>query len=84
MSQNQSTARAQHTGKARLRFLAARPALITLVAGRIQRMGGINEIRALSLFDGLTDDQLAELVAGSTVVRVKPGTEPFREAKPRS
>jgi signal transduction histidine kinase len=44
-------------------------------------MGGINEIRALSLFDGLTDDQLAELVAGSTVVRVKPGTEPFREGE---
>ena len=44
-------------------------------------MGGINEIRALSLFDGLTDDQLAELVAGSTVVRIKPGTEPFREGE---
>jgi len=44
-------------------------------------MGGIEEIRALSLFDGLTDDQLAELVAGSTVVRVEPGTEPFREGE---
>jgi hypothetical protein len=41
-------------------------------------MGGIDEIRALSLFDGLTDDQLTDLVAGSTVVRVEPGTEPFR------
>jgi signal transduction histidine kinase len=44
-------------------------------------MDGIEEIRALSLFDGLTDDQLAELVAGSTVVRVEPGTEPFREGE---
>ena len=44
-------------------------------------MGGIDEIRVLSLFDGLTDDQLAELVAGSTVVRVEPGTEPFREGE---
>jgi len=44
-------------------------------------MGGIDEIRALSLFDGLTDDQLAELMAGSTVVRVEPGTEPFREGE---
>ena len=32
-----------------------------------------DEIRALSLFDGLTDDQLAELMAGSTVVWVEPG-----------
>src|SRR5215469_14431871 len=44
-------------------------------------MGGIDEIRALSLFEGLTDDQLAELVAGSTVVGVEPGTEPFREGE---
>ena len=72
--------RAQHTGNARLRSLAARPALITLVTGR-ECMDGIDEIRALSLFDGLTDDQLADLVAGSTVVRVEPGTEPFREGE---
>ena len=44
-------------------------------------MGGFDEIRALSLFDGLTDGQLAELVAGSTVVRVEPGAEPFREGE---
>ena len=44
-------------------------------------MGGTDEIRALSLFDGLTDDQLAELMAGSTVVWVEPGTEPFREGE---
>jgi signal transduction histidine kinase len=44
-------------------------------------MGGIDEIRALSLFESLTDEQLAELVAGSTVVGVEPGTEPFREGE---
>jgi signal transduction histidine kinase len=44
-------------------------------------MGGIDEIRALSLFESLTDDQLAELVAGSTVVCLEPGTEPFREGE---
>ena len=32
MSQNESAARTQHTGKARLKSLAARPAVIALVA----------------------------------------------------
>jgi hypothetical protein len=42
MSQNQSTARTQHTSKARLRSLAAKPALITLVAaGMIAGSTGI-------------------------------------------
>jgi signal transduction histidine kinase len=41
----------------------------------------IAEIRALSLFDGLTDDQLAELVDAGTEVRVEPGTELFREGE---
>ena len=40
------------------------------------------ELRALSLFDGLTDAQLAELAAGSTEVRVEPGTDLFREGEP--
>jgi hypothetical protein len=35
MSQNQSTAGTQHTRTARLKFLAARPALIALAAGTI-------------------------------------------------
>jgi signal transduction histidine kinase len=39
------------------------------------------ELRALSLFDGLTDDQLAELIVGSTEVRVEPGVELFREGE---
>jgi len=40
-----------------------------------------DELRALSLFDGLADDQLAELLQGSTEVRVEPGAELFREGE---
>ncbi len=40
-----------------------------------------DELRPLSLFDGLTDDQLRELIAGGTEVRVEPGVELFREGE---
>ena len=40
-----------------------------------------NELRSFSIFDGLSDDQLAELVAGSTEVRVEPGVELFHEGE---
>ena len=40
-----------------------------------------DEIRALSLFDGLTDDQLRELIEGSTEVRVEPGAVLFCEGE---
>ncbi len=40
-----------------------------------------DELRALSLFDGLADDQLAELAEGSTEVRVEPGADLFREGE---
>jgi signal transduction histidine kinase len=39
------------------------------------------ELRALSLFDGLTDDQLAELADGSAEVSFEPGIELFREGE---
>ena len=39
------------------------------------------DLRALSLFDGLTDDQLGELVKGSTEVCVEPGADLFREGE---
>ena len=39
------------------------------------------ELRGLSLFDGLGDDQLAELAEGSTEVRVEPGADLFREGE---
>jgi signal transduction histidine kinase len=40
-----------------------------------------DELRPLSIFDGLADEQLAELVAGGTEVRIEPGVELFREGE---
>jgi signal transduction histidine kinase len=40
-----------------------------------------DELRPLPIFDGLADEQLAELVAGGTEVRVEPGVELFREGE---
>ena len=40
-----------------------------------------SELRSLSLFDGLTDGQLAELVEGSAEVRVEPGVDLFSEGE---
>jgi signal transduction histidine kinase len=42
---------------------------------------GTAKPRSLSLFDGLADDQLAELVRDSTEVRIEPGVELFREGE---
>jgi len=39
------------------------------------------ELRALEVFGGLTDDQLTDLIAGSTEIRIEPGTELFREGE---
>jgi signal transduction histidine kinase len=39
------------------------------------------ELRPLSLFDGLTGDQLDELVEGGTEVRIEPGVDLFREGE---
>jgi signal transduction histidine kinase len=41
----------------------------------------IDELHALGLFDGLTDEQLTELVEGSAEVSVQPGVELFREGE---
>ena len=40
-----------------------------------------DELRSLSVFDGLTDGQLAELFEGSAEVRVEPGVDLFREGE---
>ena len=40
-----------------------------------------DELRPLSLFEGLTDDQLAELAGGGTEVRFEPGVELFHEGE---
>ena len=39
------------------------------------------ELRVLEVFGGLTDDQLSDLIAGGTEVRIEPGTELFREGE---
>jgi signal transduction histidine kinase len=38
-----------------------------------------DELRPLPIFEGLADEQLAELVAGGTEVRIEPGVDLFRE-----
>jgi signal transduction histidine kinase len=40
-----------------------------------------DDLRPLSLFDGLTDAQLAELAEAGTEVRVEPGVDLFREGE---
>ena len=42
----------------------------------------IDDLRPISLFDGLTDDQLRQLLAASEDVRVEPGVELFHEGDP--
>ena len=41
----------------------------------------VDDLRSLSIFDGLTDDQLADLIAGGTEVRIEPGVDLFREGE---
>jgi signal transduction histidine kinase len=41
----------------------------------------VDDLRSLSLFDGLTDDQLAELAEGGTEVRFEPGLVLFRQGE---
>jgi signal transduction histidine kinase len=41
----------------------------------------IDDLGSLSLFDGLTRDQLAELAEGSTEVRIEPRADLFREGE---
>jgi signal transduction histidine kinase len=42
----------------------------------------VDDLRGLPIFEGLTDDQLAELVAGGTEVLVEPGVDLFSEGEP--
>ena len=41
----------------------------------------LDELRSIGLFGGLTDQQLSELVAGSSEVVIRPGLELFREGE---
>jgi signal transduction histidine kinase len=40
------------------------------------------DLRGLAVFEGLSDDQLAELAAGGTEVPIEPGVDLFREGEP--
>ncbi len=42
----------------------------------------VDDVRALTIFDGLTDDQLAELVNLGAEVAIVPGVDLFREGEP--
>jgi signal transduction histidine kinase len=42
----------------------------------------VADLRSISIFDGLTDGQLEELLAGGTEVAVVPGVDLFREGEP--
>jgi CRP-like cAMP-binding protein len=41
----------------------------------------VDDLRALSLCDGLTDEQLADLIGGGSEIPVGPGVELFREGE---
>src|SRR5919109_1560585 len=41
----------------------------------------VDDLRPLAIFEGLTDEQLAELVEGGTEIRIEPGVELFREGE---
>ena len=41
----------------------------------------VDDLRSLNLFDGLTDDQLAELVEAGTELRIEPGIALFHEGE---
>jgi len=41
----------------------------------------VDAVRPFSVFDGLTDDQLAELVGAGTEVRIEPGADLFHEGE---
>ena len=41
----------------------------------------IDDLRSLSIFDGLTDDQLGDLIKHGTEVHIEPGVELFHEGQ---
>ena len=41
----------------------------------------VDDLRPLPIFDGLTDEQLGELLEGGAEVRIEPGVELFREGE---
>ncbi|PZR95287.1 MAG: ATP-binding protein [Candidatus Nephthysia bennettiae] len=41
----------------------------------------VDDLRSLSIFEGVSDDQLAELIEGGTEVRVEPGVDLFHQGQ---
>ena len=41
----------------------------------------VADLRSLTIFDGLTDDQLNDLIAGGSEVPIEPGVELFHEGE---
>jgi signal transduction histidine kinase len=41
----------------------------------------VDDLRSLSIFEGVADDQLAELIADGTEVRIEPGVDLFHEGE---
>lgn len=41
----------------------------------------VDDLRSLSIFEGLTNDQLGDLIRGGTEVRIEPGVDLFREGE---
>jgi signal transduction histidine kinase len=41
----------------------------------------VEDIRSLSIFEGVSDDQLAELIEGGTEVRIEPGVDLFNQGE---
>src|SRR5215472_394960 len=41
----------------------------------------VDDIRSIGIFDGLSDQQLGQLIEGGTEVRVEPGVDLFREGE---
>jgi signal transduction histidine kinase len=41
----------------------------------------VDDLRSIDIFDGLTDDQLVELIERSAEVRIEPGVDLFREGE---
>jgi signal transduction histidine kinase len=41
----------------------------------------VDDLRSLSIFDGLTNDQLADLIMDGSEVRIEPGVDLFREGE---
>jgi len=61
---------------------AARPTPNNVLSWPGHRLMSVERLRPISLFDGLRDDQLAQLVTGGEILTVRRGDVLFQEAQP--